>query len=79
MIDPVPMTSSKPSRSRDRVGVEAVGRGRQDDPTALGLVAGNRLARAGPDVRCDLLVGETLDQRLEIARMDLALRAAGDD
>ena len=71
MTEPVPMTSSKPSRSRDRVGVKPVGCRREDEAPALRLVARDRLARARTDVRCDLPRRRNFDQRLELARMDL--------
>ena len=66
MIEPVPITSSKPSRSAIACGVEAVAGGRHDHAAAFGLVAGDRLrARPGGCCAATVRVGEAVDQRLQ--------------
>src|SRR6185369_3397051 len=61
----------------DCVRIEAVRCGREDEAPSLRFVARDRLARAGPDVRRQLLFGEAIDQRLEIARVDLRAEQEG--
>ena len=56
---------------RDGVGVEAVGSGGEDEAAALRLVARDGGAGAGADVRSKLGVGEAVDERLQVARVDL--------
>src|SRR5690348_15617670 len=57
---------------RDRIRIEPVRCGRENEASSLQFVPSDRFQRTGPDVGCDLCVGKAVDEGLQLGWMNLS-------